>query len=114
MQGIKWYASYGLTVVTMADETNDKICAESRRLSDILAELREVHGEPVAQTNEKIVFSDSHGHELKDIAHDIPGVSRGDVSAWMHKEAREVYDRAEATGSGDPWAVNDPVVVIRD
>lgn len=98
----------------MEKETQLKIAKESRQLGNIMAELREVHGDPVAESAEMAVFRDEYNHEHGDIAHEIDGVSQGDVSEWMHEKAREIYDRPEATGVGDPWSVADPVVVLKD
>jgi hypothetical protein len=95
-------------------ETQSKIAQAARELTDIEDELREVHGEPVAELPSMTVFADDHGHELSEIADTIDGVSRGDVSEWMHEQARGVYGRDEATGTGDPWSVSDPVVVLHD
>ena len=85
---------------------------ESFNLNEILDELRDVHGEPVAENENMLVFADTDGHELQEIAnyseHDI---GRGDVSEWMHKMARKLHDR-DWTG-GDAWSVADPVVVLK-
>lgn len=95
-------------------ETQSKIAQAARELTDIDAELREAHGEPVAELPSMTVYADEHGHELNEIAADIDGVSRGEVSEWMHEQARGVYGRDESAGTGDPWSVSDPVVVLHD
>ena len=98
----------------MQDDTQQKIAEASRELNNIIDTLRDVHGEPVAEYPSLSVFADSHGHELNEIADQIDGVTRSEVSEWMHEQARGVYGRAEADGAGDPWSVADPVVVLHD
>lgn len=89
----------------MAETTDTKIAAASRELTEIEAELRDVHGEPVAEYPSLTVFGDSKGHELQEIANEIDGVDRGEISEWMHDQASDVdYD----------WSHADPVVVLRD
>lgn len=69
----------------------------------------DLHGEPVAQTDDIVIFRDDHGHELSEWA-DALDMSRSELSERMHDLARKHYGRAEARGSGDPWSVSDPVV----
>lgn len=95
-------------------KSESKIAQAARELTDIEADLRDAHGEPVHEGEDMTVFADEHGHELDEIAADIDGVSRSEVSEWMHEQARGVYGRDEADGSGDPWSVADPVVVLHD
>ncbi len=94
--------------------TQQKIAEASRELNNIIDELRDVHGDPVAEYPSMTVFADGNGHELNEIADTIDGVSRTEVSEWMHEQARGVYGRTEADGAGDPWSVADPIVVLHD
>lgn len=97
----------------MSDNTQSteaQIAEASRRLSEVEGELRDVHGEPVAELPSMTVWADEHGHELNEIAEwmrDEMGadVTRGDVSEWMHEQAR---------GVDYSWSVSDPVVMLHD
>lgn len=70
------------------------------------AEYVEHHGEPVAETDNRVVFRDEHNFELTDWA-DALGVEYDHLHKKMHELARDVYD---GEGAGDPWSVADPVV----
>lgn len=96
------------------DTTQSKIAQAARELTEIEAELKDVHGDPVAELPSMTVYADEHGHELSEIADPIDGVTRAEVSEWMHEQARGVYGRDEATGTGDPWGVADPIIVYKD
>jgi len=98
----------------MAESPTQKIAQAARELTEIEDELRDVHGEPVAEFPSMTVFADGHGHELSEIASQIEGVSRDEVSEWMHEQARGVYNRDNSMAPGDPWSVADPVVVVHD
>lgn len=92
-------------------DTDALMAEESFGLNNILDELRDVHGDPVAENENMIVFADTDGHELNEIATHTDGVDREDVSMWMHEMARKLHDR-DHTG-GDAWSVADPVVVLK-
>lgn len=92
-------------------DTDALMAEESFGLNEILDELRDVHGDPVAENENMIVFADTHGYELNDIADHTEGVDYSDVSGWMHKTARTIRDRVPS--GGDHWAVYDPVVVLK-
>jgi len=62
------------------------------------------------ETDEYLIFADGSGHELSEIAQHV-GVDRAQLSQRMHAEARKRY---EGDGTGDPWGVMDPVVIIKD
>jgi hypothetical protein len=89
----------------------DAECAKAaRELTEVVDELREAHGEAVAEFPSMTVFADTTGHELAEIAevhNDRHGtdLSRSDVASWMHRQAKGV-DRT--------WSVSDPVVVLHD
>lgn len=94
------------------DDTDELLRLESQALFDELRdELHDAHGEPVFEDEWMVVFADTHGHELSEIAAHTEGVDRGDVSEWMHRMARKVHDR-DHTG-GDAWSVADPVVCLK-
>jgi hypothetical protein len=78
-------------------------------LAAFLDELREAH-EVREETDEYVLFADSTGHELNEIA-EANGVDRSDLSARMHADARERY---EGDGIGDPWSVDDPIIVYKN
>jgi hypothetical protein len=78
-----------------------------------LLEYLDLHGEPLHVGPDRVVFRDAHGHELSEWA-DVLDVERSELAARMHDLAREVYGRAEARGSGDPWNGSDPVVFDAD
>lgn len=94
-----------------AHDTHNTMARESFGLNNILDELRDAHGEPVAETDNMVVFADTHGHELRDIADNTAGVNLGDVSQWMHEMARTLHDRDRL--GGDAWSGADPVVVLK-
>lgn len=86
------------------------VAQAARELAEIEDELRDVHGDPVAELPSMTVYADSHGHELSEIAeyhNDQHGtdLTRGDVSEWMHEQSR---------GVDYSWSVDDPVVVLHD
>jgi len=90
----------------MGDTTSGTPTMEeiSRSMWSIEAELREIHGDPVYDGDDKTVFADSTGHELNEIAKEEE-VDRSELSEWMHEQARDVdYD----------WSASDPVVILRD
>jgi len=97
---------------TMTDATN---AADARtaaqNLTEIESELRDAHGAPVVETRSVIIFRDETGHELNEIA-DHEGIDRGDLSEWMHTEARKHHDRDRL--GGDAWSVSDAIVVLKD
>lgn len=74
-----------------------------------IAEYRDLHGDPVVETDDVVIFGDSHGYELKEWANAI-GMDRSEFSPRMHELAREYHTYGDANYGGDPWAVNDPVV----
>lgn len=74
-----------------------------------MADYRDLHGEPVHEGDNRIVFADGHGYELDEWA-DALDMDLGELSERMHELAREVYGRAESDGPGDPWSAVDPVV----
>jgi hypothetical protein len=87
--------------------TNDSestIAQTARELSEIESEMREVHGEPVAELPSMTVYADSHGHELNEIADDAD-IGRNELSEWMHEQAR---------GLDYNWGYSDPIVVLHD
>lgn len=86
------------------DLTNDHIDVDDLRAED--------HLEVVAETDSRVVFRDTGGHELNEWS-DALNASRDDLSELMHNLAREEYGRAEAKGSGDPWSVTDPLVFAK-
>lgn len=71
-----------------------------------LSEYRNLHGEPVIHTDNRVVFRDETGNEISDWA-DALGVSYGTLHQRLHELAREVYDSDDP---GDPWGVADPIV----
>lgn len=95
----------------MSEPTNtDEIAQAARELTEITDELRDAHGETVAELDSMTVFADSTGHELSEIAehhnHEHgTDLSRGEVSEWMHEQAR---------GIDYSWSVSDPIVVLHD
>lgn len=95
----------------MTRTTDEIMTEEAHNLLKIEDEMRDVHGEPVFEDENVIIFSDSSGHELGEIADHTDGVSRDDVSGWMHEIARQYYDRTSS--GGDAWSVNDPVVLLK-
>jgi len=62
------------------------------------------------ETGEYLILADGSGHELGEIANHV-GVDRSKLSQRMHAEARKRYD---GEGTGDPWSVSDPVVILKD
>ncbi|PSQ59075.1 hypothetical protein BRD18_04230 [Halobacteriales archaeon SW_7_71_33] len=75
-----------------------------------MTEYRDLHGEPLVANEEVVVFSDEHGHELREWA-DALDMSRGALSERMHELAREhVGDHHGRIDGGDPFATADPVV----
>jgi len=91
-------------------DTKSDVAQAARELAEIEDELRDNHGEPVAEFPSMTVYADSHGHELAEIAeyhNDEHGtdLSRSDVSEWMHEQAR---------GVDYSWEVDDPVIVLHD
>ena len=97
---------------TMNDELKaDDARTAAQNLAEIEQDLRDVHGPPVVETDSVIIFADDTGHELNEIA-EYEGLSRGDVSEWMHTEARKHHDRARC--GGDAWSVSDPIVVLKE
>ena len=96
----------------MTDElTDDGILTDSGVVS--LLDYVDLHGQPVHVGPDRVVFADSTGNELADWA-DVLDIEPGNLHSTMHELAREVYGRAEATGSGDPWSVDNPVVFDAD
>jgi hypothetical protein len=91
--------------------TNEIMAEEAYNLKKIRDEMEDTHGEPVYEDEWMVVFADSHGQELNEIARHTEGVNRSDVSDWMHKVARQVYDRDDS--GGDAWSVRDPVVIFK-
>lgn len=101
------------------NDAASEVARAARELADIEDGLRDVHGPPVVETRTLLVFADEEGNEHEEIAkfhNDEHGtdVSRSDVSEWMHEKAREVYGREQTKTGGDPWAVADPVVVLKE
>jgi len=95
---------------------NDALKADDAReaaqnLAEIEQDLRDVHGAPVVETDSVIIFRDETGHELNEIA-DYEGIDSGDLSEWMHTEARKHHDRDRL--GGDAWSVSDPIVVLKE
>jgi len=86
--------------------TQSEIDQLAEMFDDYEAEFREAH-EVKHEDDELIVFSDTTGHELNDIA-EAEGIDRDRLSHHMHEQARRFYDR-DRTG-GDAWSVADPVV----
>lgn len=90
--------------------TQKNVAQAARELTEIEDDIRDVHGDPVAELPSMTIYADEHGHELKEIAkahNDKHGtdLSRSDVSEWMHEQARGVdYN----------WGYSDPVVVLHD
>lgn len=102
----------------MAQNTATEVEQAAKGLVEIEDELRDVHGPPVVETQSLLIFADEKGYELSEIAdhyNDEHGteLSRSDVSEWMHVKAREVYGHEQTKTGGDPWAVADPVVVLK-
>lgn len=89
----------------MSESTEAQIADASRNLTEIEAGLRDVHGEPVAELPSMRIYADGHGHELNEIAAEIDGVGRSEVSEWMHEQAR---------GADYDWSHVGPVVVLTD
>ena len=97
---------------TMNDELKaDDARTAAQNLAEIEQDLRDVHGAPVVETDSVIIFADETGNELNEIA-EYEGLARGDVSEWMHTEARKHHDRDRL--GGDAWSVADPVVVLKE
>jgi len=93
-----------MTVDTATSEPEARIAEESRRMNDLHAELRDAHGDPVAELPIMTVYADQYGDELNVLADDL-GMDMGTVSEWMHEQARGVdYE------FNDCW----PVVVLHD
>lgn len=96
------------------DDTNDPLTDEQKREMFEHFEAYEYEyrtdpdtaAEVVHEDDDVVVVADHSGHELNEWADDFD-VDRSDLSAVMHRRAREVYD---GTGSGDPWSAADPVV----
>ena len=94
------------------EKTTEEIMAEeSFNLNKIVDEFHDEHGDPVAKNENMLVFADTDGYELDEIAAHTAGVDRGDVAQWMHRMARKVHDRGPH--GGDAWSVADPVVVLK-
>ena len=100
----------------MSDElTADEWNAVQDDLNDHLDEFRDAYGEDAhnqeirKEADEYIVLADGTGYELNEIAEAV-GVDRSALSRRMHDEARQRYD---GTGTGDPWSVVDPIVIIK-
>jgi hypothetical protein len=92
--------------------TDDVLAAESFALNKILDELRDVHGDPVAENEHMLVFADTDGHELNEIvSYSDNNITREELSKWMHEMARKIHDRDRI--GGDAWSVADPVVVLK-
>lgn len=78
--------------------------------ADITREhMADVHGEPVAETSERVIYADTSGHSLNEWA-DALGVNRTELSEKMHELAREHHSRDDTAHGGDPWSVADPIV----
>ena len=68
------------------------------------ADYDDAYGKPVAETEDSIVYMDTHGNELNEWLEALD-IERDELSKEMHRLARETYE-----GSGDPWSVADPIV----
>jgi hypothetical protein len=97
--------------MTLEDQTNEIMAEEAYNLKKIRDEMEDTHGEPVFEDEWMVVFADTDGHELSEIAAYTEGVDRNNVSEWMHKVARKVYDRTDS--GGDAWGYADPVVIFK-
>jgi AraC-like DNA-binding protein len=75
--------------------------------------VAEKHIEQVAETDDLVVLRDSAGYELSEWADDL-GMSRSALSERMHSLARVHYGRDETPHGGDPWSVNDPLVLAKE
>ena len=96
----------------MTDQLTDNgILTDSNAIS--LLDYVDMHGPPVHVGADRVVFADSVGNELADWA-EVLDITLDELHSTMHVLAREVYGRAEATGDGDPWSVDDPVVFDAD
>ncbi len=89
----------------MTQNITDKIEEISRdTYANYLDEYYDIHGDPVHEDDEKIVFADKVGHELGELANEI-GVERSQVAEWMHEKADDVdYN----------WVASDPVVLLKE
>lgn len=96
---------------TTDESVNQIMAREAFNLQNIRDEMEDVHGEPAHENEWLVIFSDSDGHEYNEIAAYTDGVSRDDVSEWMHRVARQVHDQSRL--GGDPWSVADPVVIFK-
>jgi DNA-binding CsgD family transcriptional regulator len=80
-------------------ETRDEL-TENGILSDhpsvTLVDYRDLHGEPVAETDDRVLFADSEGYEYNEWA-DALEISRTELSERMHELAGEMSDRRWGT-----------------
>jgi len=100
--------------------TDELTSGEWRRVQDDLRGAMDIFRETYTndannnelreETDDYLIFADGSGHELTEIAEHV-GVDRAALSQRMHAEARQRYD---GEGTGDPWGVMDPVVIIKD
>lgn len=89
----------------MADKITDNgILTDSPAVT--ISDYREMHGPPVFESGDVVIFADSEGRELSEWANAL-NVDRDDLSERMHDLARRHYG---GDGVGDPWGVDDPVV----
>lgn len=86
------------------DLTDSHLTIEDYRVED--------HTEIVAETDDVVVVRDTNNHELNEWAKAFD-ISRSDLSEQMHNLARKHYGRDEAQGTGDPWSVTDPLVLVK-
>lgn len=64
------------------------------------------YGKVVYEDSEVVIVSDESGHELREWA-DEYDVDSDELSYFFHDVARTRYS---PDMTGDPWAVNDPIV----
>ena len=84
--------------------TENGIEADEDDHEELLATLREEHGDPVGESEKSFVFALDHGHELDEWAAEL-NVDREELAERMEELAREKADYN--------WGTYEPFVVAR-
>ena len=99
---------------TLTDDEWNRVQADLRdhleAFYDAYRDSRDRNHEVRKETDEYVIFADSSGQELSEIA-EINDVDPRALSARMHNEARARYD---GDNPGDAWSVADPIVILKE
>jgi hypothetical protein len=102
----------------MSETVTDKLTEngiKSNHTDVSMVDYRDLHGEPLVNNDDVVIFRDEYGYELNEWANAFD-MDRSSLSARMHELAREHYGDRDGRGpkGGDPWSVSDPVVFDAD